>query len=149
MGQVTASAHATIAAPADVTFGLIADAAQRPKFVPDSFSGFEVLSGGVGAGTVHKFDFQAPSRPVRSYVMEVSEPEPGKVLVETDRNSSLVTRFTVTPQGQQCQVEITTTWKGAGGIGGFFEKTFAPKALRGIYADELTRLDAYARTVAG
>ena len=149
MGQVTASAQGTIAAPADVTYKLIADAAQRPKFVPESFSGFEVLSGGVGAGTVHKFDFQAPSRPVRSYVMEMTEPEPGRVLVETDRNSSLVTRFTVTPQGQGCQVAITTTWKGAGGIGGFFEKTFAPKALRGIYADELARLDAYARTVTG
>ncbi len=60
-----------------------------------------------------------------------------------------MTRFTVTPQGQGCEVAITTTWKGAGGIGGFFEKTFAPKALRGIYADELARLDAYARTVAG
>jgi uncharacterized protein YndB with AHSA1/START domain len=146
MGQVTATAQATVAAPADLTYRLLADARQRPKFVPESFTGFEVLSGGVGAGTVHKFDFQAPSRPVRSYVMEVSEPEPGRVLVETDRNSSLVTRFTVTPQGPQCEVAITTTWKGAGGIGGFFEKTFAPKALRGVYADELARLDAYART---
>jgi hypothetical protein len=146
MGQVTASAQSTIAASADLTYRLIADAAQRSKFAPDSFSGFEVVSGGVGAGTVHKFDFQAPSRPVRSYLMDVTEPQPGRELVETDRNSTLVTRFTVTPQGQQCEVAITTTWKGAGGIGGFFEKTFAPKALRGIYADELARLDAYART---
>src|SRR5262249_53750639 len=118
MGQVIASAQATVGAPADVTYRLIADVAQRQKFLPDPFSGFEVLSGGVGAGTVHKFEFQAPSRPVRTYVMDVTEPEPGRVLVDTDRNSSLVTRFTVTPQGQQCQVEITTTWKGAGGIGG-------------------------------
>jgi hypothetical protein len=149
MGQITASAQATVAAPADVTYRLIADVAQRPKFLPDSFSGFEVVSGGVGEGTVHKFDFQAPGRPVRSYLMDVTEPEPGKVLVDTDRNSSLVTRFTVTPQGQQCEVSITTTWTGAGGIGGFFERIFAPKALRGIYADELARLDAYARTVQG
>jgi hypothetical protein len=42
-------------------------------------------------------------------------------------------------------VRISTTWNGAGGIGGLFERMFAPRVLRGIYADELKRLDAYAR----
>jgi hypothetical protein len=42
-------------------------------------------------------------------------------------------------------VQISTTWDGAGGIGGVFERLFAPRAMRGIYADELERLDAYAR----
>jgi hypothetical protein len=42
-------------------------------------------------------------------------------------------------------VQISTTWDGAGGIGGFFEKTFAPRVMRAIYADELERLNAYAR----
>lgn len=42
-------------------------------------------------------------------------------------------------------VPISTAWDGAGGIGGLFERTFAPRVLRGIYADELKRLDAYAR----
>ena len=27
-------------------------------------------------------------------------------------------------------VRVRTTWNGAGGIGGFFERTFAPKGLR-------------------
>lgn len=31
---------------------------------------------------------------------------------------------------------MSTVWNGAGGIGGFFEKTFAPKGLGRIY-DEL------------
>ena len=44
-----------------------------------------------------------------------------------------------------CQVRISTTWQGAGGVGGFFERLFAPRVLRRIYADELNRLDAYAR----
>ena len=42
-------------------------------------------------------------------------------------------------------VRISTTWEGAGGIGGFFEGLFAPRVMRGIYTDELKRLDAYAR----
>jgi hypothetical protein len=36
----------------------------------------------------------------------------------------------------------------SGGIGGFFERTVAPRVMRGIYLDELTRLDEYARAQA-
>jgi hypothetical protein len=39
-------------------------------------------------------------------------------------------------------VRVRTTWTGAGGIGGFFERTFAPKGLARVYADLLGRLDA-------
>jgi len=77
--------------------------------------------------------------------MRVDEPEPGRVLTESDTASSLVTTWTVTPRGDDCTVRILTTWEGAGAIGGFFERLFAPRVLRGIYADELARLDAYAR----
>ena len=49
------------------------------------------------------------------------------------------------PQGTASLVQISTAWDGAGGIGGLFERMFAPRVLRGIYADELKRLDAYAR----
>jgi hypothetical protein len=42
-------------------------------------------------------------------------------------------------------VRISTTWEGSSGVGGFFERLFAPRVMRGIYADELERLDAYAR----
>jgi len=37
---------------------------------------------------------------------------------------------------------VTTTWDGAGGIGGFFERTFAPKGLGRIYDSLLDRLAA-------
>ena len=42
-------------------------------------------------------------------------------------------------------IAISTTWDGAHGIGGFFERMFAPRVMRAIYTDELSRLDAYAR----
>jgi hypothetical protein len=77
--------------------------------------------------------------------MKVAEPEPGRVLTESDTGSSLVTKTTVTPQGRLSLVQICTSWDGARGIGGFFERLFAPRVMRGIYADELERLDAYAR----
>jgi hypothetical protein len=46
-------------------------------------------------------------------------------------------------------VRISTTWDGAAGVGGFFERLFAPKVMQGIYADALERLNAYAREHAG
>lgn len=143
MGTINVSESAPISASADLVYRLIADDAHRAKFLPDAISDFTVVEGGVGAGTVHSFTVSAGKRQ-RPYVMVVSEPEPGRVLVETDRNSSLVTTFTVTPTGGNCSVEIRTTWNGATGIGGFFERTFAPGALRKIYAEELAKLAAYA-----
>jgi hypothetical protein len=116
----------------------------HPRFLPPAFSDFQVESGGVGAGTITRFKVTAGGRS-REYRMTVAEPEPGRVLTESDTGSSLVTRTTVTPQGNASRVEISTTWQGAGGIGGFFERIFAPRALRSIYEDELRRLDAYAR----
>jgi hypothetical protein len=57
----------------------------------------------------------------------------------------MVTTTTVSPQDGGSLVNISTTWDGAGGIGGFFERMFAPRAMRTIYTDELERLNAYAR----
>jgi hypothetical protein len=37
---------------------------------------------------------------------------------------------------------VHTTWNGAGGIGGFFERTFAPAGLRRIYDGVLGNLDS-------
>ena len=85
----------------------------------------------------------------REYRMRVDEPEPGRVLTESDTGSSLVTTFTVTPEGGASRVRISTTWEGAGGIGGFFERMFAPRAVRALYVDELERLNSYARERAG
>jgi hypothetical protein len=147
MGKITVVQDGSVGAPADLTYRLIADDAHHAKFLPDGISDFEVVEGGVGAGTLHRFKVTAGGR-VREYLMRVDEPEPGRVITETDQNSSLVTTFTVTPAGETCDVRIQTQWNGAGGIGGFFERTFAPKVMRKMYADELARLDAYARSQA-
>ena len=144
MGKITVVQEGAVGAPAELTYRLIADDEHHRQILPEGFSDFEVLEGGVGAGTLHSFKVSAGGR-VREYVMRVDEPEPGRVITETDQNSSLVTTFTVTPEGERCVVRIQTQWNGAGGIGGFFERTFAPRVMRRMYADELSRLDRYAR----
>jgi len=139
------SAERTIDAPAETLYAYIADMREHhPHFLPPAYSDFQVEAGGVGAGTITRFRMTAGGRS-RDYRMEIGEPEPGRVLTESDTGSSLVTTFTVTPEGEGARVRISSTWAGAGGVGGFFERLFAPRVLRGILDDELERLAAYAR----
>ncbi|HEX4218792.1 MAG TPA: SRPBCC family protein [Acidimicrobiales bacterium] len=146
MGVVSVSVEGAVGAPPADVFRYIADMKNHhPHFLPPAFSDFEVVSGGVGAGTVTTFRFTGGGRS-RDFRMTAAEPEPGRRLVETDANSSSVTTFIVDPAADGTStVTIGTEWQGAGGIGGFFERTFAPRVMRSIYADELRRLDAYAR----
>lgn len=144
MAKVEASAESTIDAPADKVYGYIADMSIHQRILPPAFSDFQVEQGGVGAGTVTRFKITAGGR-TREYHMQVTEPAPGRTLVEADTGSSLVTTFNVDPRGDKSLVRITTNWDGAGGIGGFFERTFAPRALHSVYTDALERLNAYAR----
>jgi uncharacterized protein YndB with AHSA1/START domain len=145
MAKVSVSAERTVDAPAATVYRYIADMREHhPHFLPPAFSDFRVESGGVGAGTITRFKMTAGGR-TREYRTKVAEPEPGRVLTESDTGSSSITTFTVSPQGAASLVRISTTWDGAGGIGGLFERMFAPRVLRAIYADELERLDAYAR----
>jgi len=145
MAPISVSAERTVGAPAPEVYGYIADHREHhPHFLPPAFSDFQVESGGVGAGTIARFKLTAGGR-TRQFRVQVAEPEPGRVLTESDTESTSVTTWTVTPDGNACQVRISTTWQGAGGVGGVFERTFAPRVLRRLYDDELSRLDAYAR----
>jgi hypothetical protein len=145
MAELKVSAERSMDAPSQEVYRRIADFREHhPHFLPPQFSDFKVEQGGVGAGTVHSFLMRAGGR-TRRYRMRVDEPEPGRVLTESDTATSLVTTFVVAPEGPGCRVRIETRWESAGGIGGFFERLFAPSVLRRIYADELDRLDRYAR----
>ncbi|GAA4664787.1 MULTISPECIES: SRPBCC family protein [Amycolatopsis] len=145
MAQVTATAERTIDAPVDKVRELVADyAGTRPQILTEQYRDYEVTEGGQGAGTKARWKLQATSKRVRDVAATVTEPEPGK-LVETDANSSMVTTWTVREAGAgRSVVRIETTWQGAGGIGGFFEKTFAPAGLKRIYDGVLGKLAALA-----
>ncbi|MEU6641192.1 SRPBCC family protein [Saccharomonospora sp. NPDC046836] len=145
MGNVTATAERTIDAPVDEVRTLVADyAATRPRILTEAYRDYQVTEGGTGAGTVARWKLQATSKRVRDVRATVTEPEPG-TLVETDANSTMVTTWTVREAGPRSVVRIETTWQGAGGIGGFFEKTFAPAGLKRIYDGVLAKLDEQAQ----
>ncbi|MFG2575009.1 SRPBCC family protein [Streptomyces sp. NPDC048481] len=143
MAQVEATTERVVAADPDKVFDTIADySGTRGKLLTEHFSEYEVREGGDGEGTLVHWKLQATSKRVRDCLLEVSEPADGE-LVEKDRNSSMVTVWRVTPAGEGAsRVVVTTTWNGAGGIGGFFEKTFAPKGLGRIHDAVLANLAA-------
>jgi uncharacterized protein YndB with AHSA1/START domain len=141
MAQVEATTERVIAADPEAVFDALADySGTRAKLLPEHFSEYEVREGGDGEGTLVHWKLQATSKRVRDCLLEVSEPTDGE-LVEKDRNSSMVTTWRVTPAGEgKARVVVSTVWNGAGGIGGFFEKTFAPKGLGRIYDAVLAKL---------
>jgi hypothetical protein len=141
MGTVTAVAEASFTQTPDVVFTAVQDyRTTRPELLPEQYTDYAVLDGGSGVGTVVTWRLHATKKRVRHVVADVRAD--GNTLIETDQNSSLVTRWEVEPHGAGSTVRITTTWNGAIGIGGFFERTFAPRGLAKIYADVLQNLRA-------
>jgi hypothetical protein len=145
MGQVVVTTERVLRAPVERVRTALADYdGARRRVLPEQFSEYRVEAGGRGAGTRVRWRFAATSRRVRDQVVEVSEPA-ADTLVERDADSSMVTTWTVRPADVGLTtVRVRTTWDGAGGIGGFFERTVAPKGLRRVYDRMLERLEAEA-----
>jgi Polyketide cyclase / dehydrase and lipid transport len=144
MAAIRVVAEGNVGAPAERVYGILADYRQHhPKILPPAFSDFRVDEGGVGAGTVIRFRLKAGGR-TEDYRAVVSEPEPGRVLREDYPERSSATNFMVTPAGDACRVRIETTGQRAG-LRGVIERLLAPRVLAPLYADELARLDRYAR----
>ena len=142
MSEVVATAEHVVRAPAERVLAALGDyEGVRRRILPDQFSDYRVESGGRGAGTRVHWRFAATSRRVREQLVEVTEPSPD-TLVEKDTASSMVTTWTLHPaDAGTTTVRVRTTWNGAGGIGGFFERTFAPRGLQRVYGTMLDRLD--------
>jgi hypothetical protein len=110
----------------------------RPKILSSHYSGYQVLEGGQGEGTVATWKLQATKSRVREVTASVDVA--GHTVIEKDANSTMVTNWTVAPAGTGSSVTLKTSWNGAGGVGGFFEKTFAPLGLRKIQGEVLENL---------
>ena len=146
--KITASAERYIDAPARRVYSYIRDFREHhPQFLPSQFSDLEIETGGVGAGTVHRFTITLGGR-TTSYRVRVGEPIPGRMLIESDPARRMLTTFIVDPQPDGgSRVRIETQWF-TDGIRGLVERLIAPAMLRSVYRDELRLLDRYAATAA-
>jgi hypothetical protein len=130
---------------AEVAYHCLADYREhhRPEgFLPPAFSAFEIHRGGVGAGTEASWTVDLGGGRTRRMSAVVTEPEPGRQLVET--GDGVITTFTVTPAGDGCVVRFDTVFDEPG-LDGMLLRLFIGRMLGPLYADELARLEAYAR----
>jgi Polyketide cyclase / dehydrase and lipid transport len=139
MGQVRAASTILINAEPAAVLSAVGDyRGVRPKILSSHYRDYQVLEGGHGQGTVATWKLQATESRVRDVRANVDVA--GHAVIEKDANSSMVTNWTVAPAGPGSSVTVTTTWTGAGGVKGFFEKTFAPLGLRKIQSEVLANL---------
>jgi hypothetical protein len=143
MAQHTISASALIPAPPDQVYTIIADYRDgHPHILPKPyFVSLAVEQGGVGAGTVIRFQMRLMGR-IQTFRAAITEPEPGQVLLETDIQTGAATSFAVEPRddAQHAAVTITTTTTVREGPLGRLEAWLATRLLRPIYVQELAQL---------
>jgi len=135
------------ASPVDV-YSVMSDyQVGHPAILPKPyFSKLVVVQGGKGEGTIIEVHMDVLGAK-RVFHQVVSEPEPGRVLVETDAEAGVTTSFTVDPigDGNQSQVTIATDIRLSPGVRGIFERLFNPWIIHRIYKQELELLAEYVR----
>jgi hypothetical protein len=142
MSRIFVKTERVVPATPDEVYAAISDYKEkRPRMLTSNFKDYAVEKGGRGKGTIVRYNLHAARRE-RPYHIRVEEPVKGQVLTESDLNSSLVTTWTLQPvnNGQQTKVRVASEWLGGNGIGGFFERAFAPLGLRRIYKTMLSSL---------
>ena len=152
MAEIIISASETVQAPPSVAYRILADYVDgHPHILPrPPFGALVVESGGRGAGTVFTVQSRQGMKMI-TYRMSVTEPEPGRVLVETDQDpkSDLVSTFTVdAAPGGHSRVTITSRWTRAG-VQGLIERLLIAPLAVPIYRKEIANLERLARERAG
>lgn len=113
----------------------------KPYFTP-----LIVEKGGKGEGTVLRGSVKVFGNEYPFHQL-VTEPEPGRVLVETDIDTGQWTRWTFEAQngGKATRVTITSDFPPSAGIVGWLERFTKPAITRNIYNQELRNLAEYVR----
>lgn len=146
MSQLSISASALIPAPANEIYAVIADYRKgHPAILPQgNLYDLQVEAGGYGAGTIIRFRSKVLGVE-RSFRQVVSEPEPGRVILEKDIEGPVSTTFTVTPigKGEQAQVNITTRLEIPPGLEGVVTRLLLPPAMKRVYEKEFRQLASY------
>ena len=144
MKRQIATESKIIHAPANKIYEIIADyRTWHPLILPKPyFLSLDVEEGGVGEGTIVNFKMRLLGR-TQSFRSLITEPEPGRVLVETDIQSGTPTTFRVSPLAADAQMKVTisTELVNRGMLEGFLGKLMLQK----IYRAELELLTGLAK----
>ncbi|HET6268301.1 MAG TPA: SRPBCC family protein [Acidobacteriota bacterium] len=144
--QGSVSDSALIPASPERVYSILADyRTHHPAIVPKKyFTRLEVEEGGIGAGTRTRLSVNIAG--IKKTVLHViTEPQPGRVLVESDMEGATVTTFRVDPADGKTNLTISTDFRTEkGGFLGSIERYFTIKTLKHIYKLELANITAYA-----
>ena len=146
----TITASRIVGASAAEAYRLIADyrGGHQRILPPKYFGNLRATKGGYGDGTEIAFEMYpfGMKRSTQQARARVTEPEPGRVLVETDLDRGFVTTFTVDPVGPtSSRVEFVTTVPRKPGFLGAIEKAVITAFLRRVYDAELKQFDEVVR----
>jgi len=137
---------ALIPAPAPRVYGILADYHHgHPRILPKpAFESLAVERGGRGAGTEMRVQMRLLGQR-QTFRATVTEPDPGRVLVETT-DTGYVTTFTVEPRanGEHAHVTFSTELPARPGILAVVERWLVKRLLRPVYEKELALLAAVA-----
>jgi hypothetical protein len=146
VATITVEYSATLNARPEQVYAVFRDyKVSHPAILPKPY--FEYLNvdeGGLGAGT--KFTAGMNIYGNKSVlVAKVSEPEPGRLIVERDDEDRIVTSFIMAPveNGQKTLTTLKTVAKTSGGFQGLIERFMMPSVLKMIYKKELANVEAY------
>lgn len=143
MNTYRAIASALIPAPAERVYAIIADYRDEHVHIlpKPPFLSLKVEQGGVGAGTVVRFEMKAFGK-TQTFRSKIEEPEPGRTLTETDLSTGVTTTFVADPVdgGQRTHVTIITEGKVRSGLAGALERFLTTGFLQSTYAKELQLL---------
>jgi hypothetical protein len=137
----------TLAVASTRVYAVIRDyKVHHPAILPKEFSRLKVLKGGVGEGTHFEFDATIAGKTQTSR-MHVTEPEPGRVLVETDETGNVETRFIVEPLdgGAGTRLTFDTDFTVPAGLLAPLFRWLSARILAGIYRREMANIEAYVR----
>jgi len=146
MNEMITEISAIIDSPPSRVYNILADYREgHPAILPKKyFSEIVLLEGGKGSGTI--FESQLNFMGIRQkYHVEVSEPDPGHILVETDEITGGVVTFIVKSfeGGSKSHLTISMQNKVSPGIKGYIEKLLNPYLNRRIFTEEIGLLRAY------
>ncbi|MDZ7623432.1 MAG: SRPBCC family protein [Ignavibacteriaceae bacterium] len=140
------SVSAKISSSPKVVYEIIADYRNsHPKILPKPpFVSLIVEQGGVGAGTIARVQMKVMGK-LQTFRTVVTEPEPGKVLVETN-DTGYITTFTVEPRdnGKNSFVTFTTEISDSSSFVKKLEFRLTKLLLIPVYKKELKNLAEFA-----
>lgn len=135
----------TIDATHTKVYNIVIDMEEHRRILPKQFESLDVLKGGKGTGTVFRLNMNVMGNR-SSLEMVLTEPEPGRVVLERDEKAGITTTWKLTPieGSDRCLIELTSEFQSKPGIAGMLERLIFKPVIRSIYRQELDNINEYA-----